>query len=134
MSKHAKANEKVPAWLIALALVSTFLVGLVVWAETASADPRHPLAGGLFVTDTTATAYYIGEKKSDTIRLQAICQTANTSVVWSQAQTLTVSPTKVTYTVDYNGVDPITSCRVDLFAVTAGGKIDPLETRPMVIP
>jgi hypothetical protein len=97
----------------------------------ADAAPRSA-TGALSVDGTTATASYVGVKKSDTVRLQALCQVANTGVVWSQVQTLTQSPTTVTYSVDYDDAyGPITNCRVDLFVVSGGNKITYLEWKPL---
>ena len=106
------------------ALGFAFVLPLTV-AGVADAAPR-PASGALSVDGTTVTASYVGVKKSDMVRLSAICQTPDTSVVWSQAQTLTVSPTVVTYSPPAD-----LSCRVDLFAVSAGGKITYLDWRPL---
>jgi hypothetical protein len=107
--------------------VKAMAVGFVLMApfaiagEADAAKPQGP-AGGLSVYENTATAYFVGVKKSDTVRLQAICQTPDTSVVWSQADTITESPTKITY---YPPAG--LSCRSDLFTVAGGGKITYLE-------
>jgi hypothetical protein len=92
----------------------------------AHADKPQPPAGALYLNGTTVTAYFVGVKRPDTVRLQAICQTADTSVVWSRAQTLTMSPSTVVY-------DPPSglACRVDLFTVSGGNKITYLETAPL---
>jgi hypothetical protein len=97
------------------------LLPFAIIGEADAAKPQGP-AGGLSVYENTATAYFIGVKKSDTVRLQAICQTPDTSVVWSQADTITESPTKITY---YPPAG--LSCRSDLFLVSGGNKITYLE-------
>jgi hypothetical protein len=94
----------------------------------ANADRPQPLAGEIYLNGSTVTAYFIGAKKVDTIRLSAQCQYADTGVPWGEAETITVSPTVVTYNLptEVNGI-PIVSCRADLFAVSGGNKITYLD-------
>lgn len=103
--------KKLLAALVPAALFAWLTIGV------ADAAPKPEATGTLTNDGATVTATFENVRKQDYVRLQAICQIENTGVVWTEAHTLTESPTTITFDIP-EGL----ACRADLFVVPSNWK------------